>query len=156
MRSDSEGNLLKKFKGTAGRGSWKRGCRMIYRPRRSNTTLKGVTYSRSAATKQKPMKMAVALVPSQATKRDEGYQTCQSLCKPYTQLKSSCNSDSFQKQKENNIYCPVPRISPTEKRQQPLSHSSKSSKSILYSSRNSSQPLIPVLQYLYQRNILPY
>jgi hypothetical protein len=38
---------------------------MIYRPRRSTSTLKGVTYSRSAATKQKPMKMAVALVPSQ-------------------------------------------------------------------------------------------
>jgi hypothetical protein len=69
MRSDSDGNLLKKFKGTAGRGSWKRGCRMIYRPRRSTTTLKGVTYSRSAATKQKPMKMAVALVPSQAKKK---------------------------------------------------------------------------------------
>jgi hypothetical protein len=62
MRSDCDGKRLKKLYGTAGKGSRNRGCRNIYTPNRIATTWKGVTYRRIAVTKQKVMKIAVALL----------------------------------------------------------------------------------------------
>lgn len=61
MRSDCDGNLLKRLRGTGGRGSLKRGCRNVYTPSKTATTWKGVTYRTIAATKQKNINIAVAL-----------------------------------------------------------------------------------------------
>jgi hypothetical protein len=65
MRSDCEGNLLKKFMGRAGNGSRNLGCRNIYTPSSTATTWNGVTYRIIAVTKQKLMKIAVALYTQQ-------------------------------------------------------------------------------------------
>jgi hypothetical protein len=58
---------LKKFMGRAGNGSRNLGCRNIYTPSSTATTWNGVTYRIIAVTKQKLMKIAVALYHTTAT-----------------------------------------------------------------------------------------